>query len=185
MRPFRRLPAGWAYRRCRADSTHRASQNAALCRSLQTGREAPELFDHPIHGTGRAIGCCHDEVELLAVHSRVPRQATVDERLHLGAHRVKIHRGRHDDHVGIDHPLKDLGRIILLRARTGVAVTVTARDAVMELPIGESDGFNFVSRAGGAFSKMGAKRCRVPRPSRAEGKNQDFLLHIQFGGMHA
>ena len=154
-----------------------AVDDASDGRAVQTVEKALKRVDRAQHLPAVVFGSRYDEPELFVFQFGVTSATAVDERLHLGAHRVEVDGRGHDDNICRDHLFDDFGGIVLLRTGFSVQTACPASGAVADVLVAQEDLFGVVSRIGGSAQKFVAQSVRVAAPAGARREYQYFFRH--------
>ncbi|XWX62381.1 hypothetical protein AusDCA_2492 [Desulfitobacterium sp. AusDCA] len=109
------------------------------------GGEPTQTIDCALQVALIRISCGDDEVKVFARNLRVPGDSTVDERFHLGVHRVKVDRRGQNDYIGLDHFIQDFRHVVLLDTLVS-AGTGFAAGTVSDLSVAQKYFFRVMTR---------------------------------------
>lgn len=137
------------------------------CCAFEAVEKSLERVDGPFHQLHVVLGCRKDDVELLVADFEVADAASVDEGLHLAAHRVEVDRRSQYDDIRLNHLRNELGRIILLRTGLSVHAADAAPRTGVDIAVGEENLFHRVTGLDGARHEAVAQRVGVAAPAGA------------------
>ncbi len=150
--------------------------DAPLLRAVQTGEKAPETLDGPLQRPLVAVGGGHDEEKRLVPDFGIAGHRPVDQRLHLGGHRVEIHRRRHDDHVGGDHLVQNVRHVVFPHADAAL-LTGLAAEAIADRPVPQENLLRPVAGFLRAQQELVAQQIGIAALSWAGGQYQYVFAH--------
>ena len=135
--------------------------------SFEAVGEAAQAVERAFQELLFSLGRRGDEIKFLVADFGVAGAATVDECLHLPAHRVEVDRRRQHDDIGLNHLLDELCNVVFLRAGFPIEAAYAAPGAVVDVFVGEKNFLDMVPFVEASGHEAVTQGVGVSAPSRA------------------
>lgn len=122
--------------------------------------KAAEGFQRLFHIGTVAVCRGNNKVKVFARDFFISGNRTVNQRLHLTVHAVKINRGCHNDNVSLYHLVQNFGHIVVKNAFMR-RIANAAAVAIADFPVVNENLFNLMPGLNGAFDKLVTERVGI------------------------